>query len=115
MMNSLVLEQFVERPEADGVGIDPVGRAAAPPPAQDSTPQRDLASRSLGGSVVHANDELFAEGEDLVKPEAPSCSTYTPGHEGQVYDGWGTCQPRQPGSDHAIVDVVHSLLTGGAG
>ncbi len=115
MMNSLVLEQFMERAEADGVGIDPVGRAAAPPSVQHSTPLRDLASRSLGGRVVHANDELFAEREDLVEPEAPSCSTYTSGHEGRVYDGWGTCQPRQPGLDHAIVDVVHSLLTGGAG
>ncbi len=29
----------------------------------------DLASRRLGGSVVAANDDLFAEKENLVKPE----------------------------------------------
>ncbi|MDT7598791.1 MAG: allantoicase, partial [Pseudonocardiales bacterium] len=28
----------------------------------------DLASRSLGGGVPYANDELFAERENLIKP-----------------------------------------------
>jgi hypothetical protein len=47
----------------------------------------DLASRRLGGSVVYANDELFAERENLIRPEAPAYATYTFGHKGQVYDG----------------------------
>ena len=63
----------------------------------------DLASRRLGGSVVAANDELFAERENLIKPEAPVYSTYTFGHKGQVYDGWETRRRREPGHDHAIV------------
>jgi allantoicase len=69
----------------------------------DFTRLPDLASRHLGGSVVYANDELFAERENLIKPEAPAYSTYTFGHKGQVYDGWETRRRREPGHDHAIV------------
>jgi allantoicase len=69
----------------------------------DFTALPDLAVRSLGGSVVAANDELFAERENLVKPEAPSYQTYTFGHKGQVYDGWETRRRREPGHDWAIL------------
>jgi allantoicase len=69
----------------------------------DFTTLPDLAVRSLGGGVVAANDELFAERENLIKPEAPSYQTYTFGHKGQVYDGWETRRRRQPGHDWAIV------------
>ncbi len=87
--------------EQPGVAVGGPGADAAP--AQDFTHLPDLASRSLGGSVVHANDELFAERENLIKPEAPSYSTYTFGHKGQVYDGWETRRRREPGHDFAIV------------
>jgi allantoicase len=40
--------------------------------ADDFTRLPDLASRRLGGSVVSANDELFAERENLIRPEAPA-------------------------------------------
>jgi allantoicase len=70
---------------------------------EDFTRLPDLASRRLGGSVVYANDELFAERENLIKPEAPAYSTYTFGHKGQVYDGWETRRRREPGHDEAIV------------
>jgi allantoicase len=63
----------------------------------------DLASRRVGGSVLAASDELFAERENLIKPEAPSYDTYTFGHKGQVYDGWETRRRRDPGSDWALV------------
>jgi allantoicase len=69
----------------------------------DFTRLPDLASRRLGGSVIYANDELFAERENLIKPEAPTYSTYTFGHKGQVYDGWETRRRREPGHDWAIV------------
>jgi allantoicase len=69
----------------------------------DFTRLPDLASRRLGGGVVYANDELFAERENLIKPEAPAYSTYTFGHKGQVYDGWETRRRREPGHDEAIV------------
>lgn len=53
--------------------------------------------------MIAANDELFAERENLIRPEAPAFSTYTFGHKGQVYDGWETRRRREPGHDHAIV------------
>ena len=63
----------------------------------------DLVSRRLGGGVLWANDELFAERENLIKPEPPVFQTYTFGHKGQVYDGWETRRRREPGVDQAIV------------
>jgi allantoicase len=75
----------------------------------------DLASRQLGGSVVFANDELFAEKENLIKPEASAFAAGTFGHKGKVYDGWETRRRREPGHDHAIVrlgspGVVHGVV-----
>jgi allantoicase len=69
----------------------------------DFTRLPDLASRRLGGSVVHANDELFAERENLIKPEPPTHAAATFGPKGQVYDGWETRRRREPGHDHAVV------------
>ncbi|GAA1709754.1 allantoicase [Fodinicola feengrottensis] len=63
----------------------------------------DLASRALGGSVVSANDEFFAERENLIRSEAPVFNRYTFGAKGQVYDGWETRRRRTEGHDHAVV------------
>jgi allantoicase len=63
----------------------------------------DLAGRALGGSVIFANDELFAERENLIKPEDPEFRPHTFGHKGQIMDGWETRRRREPGSDAAIV------------
>lgn len=75
----------------------------------------DLASRRLGGSVVFANDELFAEKENLIRPEPPVFAPGDFGHKGKVYDGWETRRRREPGRDHAIVrlgcpGVVHGVI-----
>jgi allantoicase len=75
----------------------------------------DLAVRTLGGSVLWANDELFAERENLLKPEAPVHDTSTFGHKGKVYDGWETRRRREPGFDEALVrlgapGVVHGVV-----
>jgi len=63
----------------------------------------DLASRALGGSVVYANDELFAARENLIKPERAVFDPDEFGPKGKVYDGWETRRRRTSGSDHAIV------------
>jgi allantoicase len=63
----------------------------------------DLASRRVGGSVVGASDELFAERENLIKPEPPRYSAHTFGHKGQIYDGWETRRRREPGDDFALI------------
>jgi allantoicase len=74
----------------------------------------DLASRALAGSVVHANDELFAERENLIKP-GPAAAREEFGVKGKVYDGWETRRRREPGHDHAIVrlgvpGIVHGVV-----
>nr|WP_042183383.1 allantoicase [Kibdelosporangium sp. MJ126-NF4]CEL15482.1 Allantoicase [Kibdelosporangium sp. MJ126-NF4]CTQ92116.1 Allantoicase (EC 3.5.3.4) [Kibdelosporangium sp. MJ126-NF4] len=63
----------------------------------------DLANRRFGGAVVWANDELFAERENLIKASEPVFQAYTFGHKGQVYDGWETRRRREDGSDQAII------------
>jgi len=63
----------------------------------------DLAARDLGGSVVAATDELFAERENLIKAEPPTFRPHTFGPKGQLMDGWETRRRRTPGVDHAIV------------
>lgn len=65
----------------------------------------DLASRALGGSVVAANDELFAQRENLIRPEAPRFDPSEFGHKGKVYDGWETRRRRDAGHDWAIVTL----------
>ncbi|MEV0616010.1 allantoicase [Nonomuraea sp. NPDC050404] len=63
----------------------------------------DLALRSLGGSVVAASDESFAEKESLIRPGRPGFRPETFGNKGQVYDGWETRRRREPGHDWALV------------
>ena len=69
----------------------------------DFTALPDLAVRTLGGSVPAANDELFAERENLIKPQPAVFNAHTFGHKGQIYDGWETRRRREPGHDWAIV------------
>jgi allantoicase len=63
----------------------------------------DLASRRVGGAVVWADDELFAERENLIRPPEPVFQPATFGHKGQIYDGWETRRRREPGVDQAVV------------
>ncbi|OXM65764.1 MULTISPECIES: allantoicase [Amycolatopsis] len=67
------------------------------------THEPDLASRRAGGSVVWANDEAFAERENLIKPGPAEFRPWNFGHKGQIYDGWETRRRREPGVDQAIV------------
>jgi allantoicase len=75
----------------------------------------DLAARQLGGGVVSASDELFAEKENLIRPEPPGFAAGTFGNKGKIYDGWETRRRREPGHDHAIVrlgvpGIVHGVV-----
>ena len=75
----------------------------------------DLAVRTLGGSVVSANDELFAERENLITAAPAVFAPATFGLKGQVYDGWETRRRREPGHDHAIVrlgaaGIIHGVV-----
>ena len=66
-------------------------------------PWPDLAARQLGASIIYADDELFAERENLIKPADPVFQPHTFGNKGQIMDGWETRRRREPGSDSAIV------------
>jgi allantoicase len=88
------------------------GHDTAPP---EFTTLPDLASRQVGGSVVFASDELFAEKENLVTPGPPAFDPGEFGNRGKVYDGWETRRRREPGHDHAIVRLgvpgsVHGVV-----
>ena len=72
----------------------------APP---DFTWLPDLALRTLGGAVVWANDDSFAEKENLIKPGPAGFQAARFGHRGQIYDGWETRRRREPGHDDAVV------------
>ncbi|HEY2206844.1 MAG TPA: allantoicase [Pseudonocardia sp.] len=67
----------------------------------------DVAGRALGGSVMYANDEFFAEAHNLIT-QAPA--THDPaafGPRGKVYDGWETRRRRgEPGDDFVIVRLA---------
>lgn len=85
----------------------------------DFTELPDLASRDLGGTVVAANDELYAEKENLIRPEPPRFDPHGFGPRGKRYDGWETRRRRDPGrpqaNDWAIVrlgaaGIVHGVI-----
>ncbi|MBA2474178.1 MAG: allantoicase [Pseudonocardiales bacterium] len=62
----------------------------------------DLASRQLGGAVVDANDDFYADRAALVMP-GPVRASAEFGYRGKIYDGWETRRRREHGSDYAII------------
>lgn len=75
----------------------------------------DLASRDLAGSVVSANDELFAPRQNLIMPKPAVHAVDAFGHTGKVYDGWETRRRREPGQDWAVIrlgvpGIVHGVV-----
>lgn len=65
----------------------------------------DLASEKLGGNVLIANDEFFAEKENLIKPGRGVwiADKYT--DRGKWMDGWETRRKRVPGYDWCILKL----------
>ncbi len=61
---------------------------------RDDSDLVDLASRALGGRVVAANDELFADRRHLITPGPAAWDPTTFGPDGKVYDGWETRRRR---------------------
>ncbi|MFE2086668.1 allantoicase [Streptomyces sp. NPDC059460] len=68
----------------------------------------DLADRQLGAGVIAANDEFFAERENLLKPGPAEFDPEHFGHKGKIMDGWETrrrrgvsaAQPHPSDEDH---------------
>ena len=63
----------------------------------------DLASERLGGSVLFANDDYFAEKENLIKPHAAVWKEHEYTDRGKWMDGWESRRKRVSGYDFAIV------------
>jgi hypothetical protein len=63
----------------------------------------DLAAARLGGVALLANDEFFAEKENLLKPEKPIwiADKYT--DRGKWMDGWESRRRRTPGHDWCVI------------
>jgi allantoicase len=67
----------------------------------------DVASRALGGAVTLANDEFFAEKENLILPSVPQdLGEDAVGNKGGLYDGWETRRRRDHGNDWAIIRLA---------
>ena len=69
----------------------------------DFTDLIDLASQRLGGSVLYATDDFFAEKENLLKPEKAVWKEHEYTDRGKWMDGWESRRKRTPGHDFAIV------------
>ncbi|GAA2809398.1 allantoicase [Kitasatospora paracochleata] len=54
----------------------------------------DLADRRLGGAVLAAGDEFFADRENLLKPDPAEFRPHTFTAKGQLMDGWETRRRR---------------------
>lgn len=63
----------------------------------------DLASERLGGSVLYATDDYFAEKENLLKPGKAVWKEHEYTDRGKWMDGWESRRKRVQGYDFAIV------------
>jgi allantoicase len=63
----------------------------------------DLASERLGGSVLYATDDYFAEKENLLRQSAPVWKEHEYTDRGKWMDGWESRRKRVQGHDFAIV------------
>ena len=69
----------------------------------DYTELIDLASDRLGGAVLYANDDFFAEKENLLKPGEPVFIEGKYTDRGKWMDGWESRRRRTPGFDWCLI------------
>lgn len=75
----------------------------------------DLASERLGGAVIYANDDYFAEATNLLKPGKAVWQEHAYTDRGKWMDGWESRRKRTAGHDFAIIrlgarGVVHGVV-----
>jgi len=63
----------------------------------------DLAAESVGGVVLAASDDFFAEKENLLKDAAAVFDPDAFTDRGKLMDGWESRRKRVPGNDWAII------------
>lgn len=66
----------------------------------------DLAAERLGGKVLFATDDFFAEKENLIKPGRGIFITDKYTDRGKWMDGWESRRKRTPGHDWAIIQLA---------
>ena len=74
--------------------------------ALEFTKFTDLAAERLGGKVLFATDDFFAEKENLLKPTR---GIFIPGKytdRGKWMDGWESRRKRSPGHDWAVIQLA---------
>ena len=79
----------------------------------DFTGLPDLASRALGGTVLYANDEFFADARNLIEPRPAGHDPAAFGIRGKEYDGWETRRRREPGADFVIIRLAAPAIVRG--
>lgn len=74
--------------------------------APSFTQLTDLAAERLGGKVLYATDDFFAEKENLIKPGRGIfiADKYT--DRGKWMDGWESRRKRTPGHDWAVIQLA---------
>lgn len=68
----------------------------------------DLAAERLGGKVLFATDDFFAEKENLIAPTRGVFITDKYTDRGKWMDGWESRRKRTPGHDWAIIQLATS-------
>src|SRR5690349_1549419 len=66
----------------------------------------DLAAARLGGNVVFAPDDIFAEKENLIQPGRGIFITDKYTDRGKWMDGWESRRKRTPGHDWCVVQLA---------
>jgi allantoicase len=72
------------------------------------TQMTDLAAERLGGKVLYATDDFFAEKENLIKPGRGIFITDKYTDRGKWMDGWESRRKRTPGHDWAVIQLAVS-------
>jgi allantoicase len=81
--------------------------------APSFTQLTDLAAERLGGAVVYATDDFFAEKENLVKPGRGVFIPDKYTDRGKWMDGWESRRKRTPGHDWAVIQLATSGIIKG--
>jgi allantoicase len=82
-------------------------------PVLDFAALPDLASRRLGGCVMHASDEFYGDAFCLIEPGPAAHDPALFGPRGKVYDGWETRRRRSPGTEFAVIRLAAPAIVRG--
>ena len=66
----------------------------------------DLAAEKLGGKVLYATDDFFAEKENLIKPSRGIFIPDKYTDRGKWMDGWESRRKRTPGNDWCVIELA---------